>query len=563
MLLVASAAFAATPSFYPGEGPQRVALDPDGSVRGLARTGDLLVKADDPVALAALPEVAAVRVLRGRVARLVLRPGVDDVALAARLHDRDDVAWAHPNLRIRLRPASVPDDPYLASQWHLQNTGQLGFVPGVDIGAPEAWDLTTGAGQIVAILDSGVDLDHPDLLVLDGHDYVDQDESSDPTDEAHGTACAGLAVGRGDNGLGTAGVAYDAQAYGIRLIGATTLQDLYDAFVEATDAGASVLSNSWGYEDDCAGVDAFGIVTEAFAYAEANGRGGLGSAVVFAVGNGNCDISEDLMLADPAVIGVAAVNGYDLREPYSSFGAWVDVAAPSGSMATTDLVGGAGYNGYPGDDDYTGWFSGTSASTPVVAGTLALMFAANERLTAADARDALCATAVRVDLEGGDYDVTGWSPYYGCGRIHAGAAVRAVANVGPPSVPVPTVDEVPPDAAVLAWDAATDPDGDHVSYVVRWWTGPDPIRVETERTFLDLTGQVADGDVLSFEVRAVDPWGGGEWSKPHEVRVVTPPPPPPPPETGCAHAGGPPAAIGLAALALARRRRLSRTGARP
>ncbi len=544
LVLLASLAFGGSRAFYPGIGPDRVEVAADGTVHGFARTGDLLVHADDPSVLAALPEVAAVHVLRGPVARLALKPGIDDIALAVALRDRPDVAWAHPDLHVRLRASSLPNDPYLPDQWHLQNTGQQGFTPGVDIGAAEAWDLTRGAGQLVAIFDTGIDIDHPDLRVIDGRDYVDDDDSSDPIDDPHGTACAGLAVGTGDNALGTAGVAYEATAYGIRIIGNSTLTDLYDGFAEAVDAGATVLSNSWGFLDDCNGVDDYGIIADAFAYAEEEGRGGLGSAVVFAAGNGNCDISGNNMLEHETVITVAAVNGFDVREPYSSFGPYVDIAAPSGGMHTTDIVGSLGYNGYPGDDDYTTWFNGTSASTPVVAGVVALMFAANERLTASDVRDALCDTAVRVDLDAGGYDALGWSPYYGCGRIDAGAAVRAVANAGPPDPPAGTPEaELRPDAAVLTWTDAEDPDGDPAIYTVRWWVGDGREReVETERPWLDLTGEVADGDVVSWVVLATDLWGPGAWSSEATARVVAPeePPPPPPVEepAGCATTPG-------------------------
>nr|MBA2320818.1 S8 family serine peptidase [Deltaproteobacteria bacterium] len=495
---IAIAAFAADPGFYPNSGPERIALDADGTVRGLPRTGDVLVRSDDLAALAALPEVAAVIPLRGRptgprVARVVPRPGIDDLALSVALRERDDVAWAHPDLVVSIRPASLPDDPYVLEQWHLENTGQQGFTPGVDIGASDAWEITRGAGQVVAILDSGVDIDHPDLRVIDGTDYVDGDDSSDAVgDDAHGTACAGLAVGIGDNSVGTSGVAYEASAYGIRMIGSNTLGDLYDAFAEAVDAGATVLSNSWGFEDDCNGVSDYGIIADAFEYAETEGRAGLGAAVVFAVGNGNCDISGNAMLANPTVIGVAAVSGFDVREGYSAFGPWVDVAAPSGGMYTADIVGPAGYNGYPGDDSYTTWFNGTSASTPVVAGVLALMFAANDRLTAAGARDALCDTAVRIDLDAGDYDEAGWSPYYGCGRVNASAAVRAVLNLGPPVLPVlDAVGTIPPDAAIIGWSAPSDPDGDYVLHTVRWRIGTGAwTLVDTDRAWLDLTGEV-------------------------------------------------------------------------
>src|SRR5689334_3213183 len=113
---LAAAALAAPSSFYPGRGPERVALDPDGRVHGWARTGDVLVHADDPAALRAMPEVAAVIEKKDGVARVVPAKGVDDVALAVLLHERPDVAWAHPNLVVPIRAMALPNDPYLPAE---------------------------------------------------------------------------------------------------------------------------------------------------------------------------------------------------------------------------------------------------------------------------------------------------------------------------------------------------------------------------------------------------------------------------------------------------------------
>ena len=521
-------------AFYPGVGPETVAVAPDGTVGGWRRAGVVLARLADPESLRGRSDVAGWRVLRatvdGAVVQVAPAPGVDDVALSLVLRDLPGTAWAHPDLVVPLVLHTLPDDPYLESQWHLQNVGQYGYTPGVDIHAEEAWAITRGAGQRIAIVDSGVDLDHPDLSVIDGYDFVGRDPSSDEVGEPHGTACAGLAAARGDNGVGLTGVAWEAEIYASRLIGgATTLSDVYEAIAQAVDAGASVVSNSWGWSDGCPNIASYGVLTDAFQYAENQGREGLGSAVVFAAGNGNCDITGDGMLADDRLVVVSAVSGFDVRESYSSFGPWVDVAAPSGNMATTDIVGGAGYNGFPGDDAYTAGFNGTSASTPVVAGVLALMFAANDRLTAAQARAALCASAVQVDLDGGAWDDAGFSPYYGCGRVDAGAAVRAVANLGPPPAPVPIAETVAPDAAVLRWTQPADPDGEPPIWTVRWALTTDPWpreQVTTTQPWLDLTGQVADGETVVWQVLVADGWGETDWTPDVETPVVAPVAPP-------------------------------------
>jgi len=568
-LCLSPAARAAEGWFYPGAGPQRVRVDADGLPA--ARTGRVLVDADDPAALAALPEVARVQILRGRghVALLHLGPGADDLALSRALHDRADVRWAHPDLLLQPTVFSLPDDPYLSGQWHLENTGQNGWTPDVDIDAERAWAVATGLGGLIAVIDSGIDTDHPDLDVVPGHDYIDADDDPNPvsSDESgpHGTSAAGLAAAMGDNGLGVAGVADDSQIYAIRLIGGnTTTSDLYDAFVEATDAGAWVLSNSWGFDNGCSSWATYGVLAEAMDYAETQGRGGLGAAVVAAAGNGSCDNSGDGFLKIPTVIGVSASSGDDVLEWYSSFGDNVDVAGPSGNMLTTDIAGDEGYGSYLGDPDYNDSFSGTSAAAPVVSGVLALMFQANPRLSAAQARQILCETAQPIDVEGGSYDTQGWSPYYGCGRVNAGDAVLAVVDQGPPQAPVldGPVDAVSSDRVLLRWEPAVDPDDDRVQYELSWSVNGGEVTVlDLDGTVYDLTGRVVEGDLVSWQVQARDAWGPGEGSEPASFEVVAPAVGPEPLASGrCAAVPGGGGLVGLLVglLAMLRRRSSSK-----
>ncbi len=532
ILLMLSMVVVDAPWFYPGTGPEIVEITEDSTIGGVPvrRTGHLAARVDDPQVIEDLPEVHSVQSLRGdgHVVRIRPAAGVCELALSRQLRDRDDVTWAHPDLAVRLVPRDLPDDPYVTDQWHLENTGQSGWTPEVDINAETAWAVATGAGGMVAVLDSGVDSDHPDLDVVVGYDYVDRDDDSNPdmsTDEGpHGTAAAGLAAALGDNGEGVAGVAYDAQVYGIRLLGGdTTLTDFYDAFVEAVDAGAWVLSNSWGFGDDCPDIPVYSTFEEAFAYAEEEGRGGNGTAIVVAAGNGGCDNSNDGFQGLPEAISVAATNGNDEREGYSSFGAVVDVAAPSGGVLTTDVAGDEGYGSHDGNPDYNPGFSGTSASTPIVAGVIALMFDANPRLTAAQAREVLAETAVRIDVEDGGYDMWGWSMYYGYGRVDAGAAVLAVADDGAPAPPdlIGPEDEAWVERVLLQWTAAEDPDGAWIDHEVVWYVQTTNVQhVFTHGTVLDITGEVEVGDTVTWWVQGVDAWGGGNPSESRTFTVV-------------------------------------------
>lgn len=535
------------PWFYPGRGPEIAVIEEDSTVRGLpvGRTGWLLARADDPSALRALGDVAELEIRSGdgHVVRIRPRDGVDEVVLSRQLRARPDVGWAHPDLSVTLVPTTLPDDPFVADQWHLENTGQRGWTPGVDIDAELAWALSTGAGGMVAIIDTGVDTEHADLDVIPGWDYIDSDDDPNPdfsTESGkHGTASAGLAVAVGDNGLGVAGVAYDASVYAIRLIGGDTdLSDIRDAFVEGTNAGAWVLSNSWSFGEECPEVPLYAAMEEGLEYAEEYGRDGLGTLVVLSAGNGNCDISFDHFQGYPTAISVAATNGNDDREGYSSYGDHIDVAGPAGGVLTTDLTGEPGYGTWSDDPDYYGYFSGTSAAAPVVSGVLALMLGANPHLTAAQARDVLRQTAVRVDTENGGYDEHGWSPYYGYGRVDAGAAVLAVANELP-EAPVVTGpgESAWVDRVLLRWDPPADLDGDWLSYELAWWKGAEPSTVavqEVDASRFDITGLVEPGEQVSFWVRAVDPWGAGPES---EIATFTVSEWELPPEEGCSTGG--------------------------
>lgn len=548
-------------AFYPGGTDARMTVDDS------LLTGRLLAHTDDVETLRAHPDVAELTVLPGRgdVVSIVPRPGVSGVSLANALHGEAGIAWAHPDFVFPIRPDSIPDDPLLTNQWHLVNEGQRGYVPGVDVNAEEAWDIATGAGIRVAVLDSGVDTDHPDLVVIDGRDYVDDDDSSDPdNDDNHGTAAAGLVAATGNNGVGMVGVAYEAEIYGIRILsegdstGGATTEEIYQAFVEAVDNGAHVINNSWGPGDfRCTGYALPGAFLDAFEYVENEGRDGLGTVNVFSAGNSGCDITNDGLLEHPSIIGVAAVTGFDRRAGYSNFGPWVDIGAPSNRIATLDLAGEAGGNtNVDGDLDYTGNFGGTSASAPQVAGVAALMLEANPRLTAADVRQVLCDTAVKIDITRADYDELGFSPLYGCGRIDAGAAVRVVANLGAPDAPeLATAATQVSNPVVLRWPDATDPDDDYLTYRLRWALATDPDNEKTELidgNALDLTELLGNTTAtVQWRVRAIDPWGPGPWSETQVLSLTRPEPE----SSGCQHTPGPGIAGLLGVLALAGRRR--------
>lgn len=629
-LLAAAPALASVPDdtfcIAPGEIVHYGDLLSSGSVLG--RTGRVLVGLDDDrhapffaATLAAGWPGTYVVALPGGLLRVTPAPGADDLALARALARLDDVEFAVPDLLLPLTVNSAPADPFYPDEWHLENSGQSGTAD-VDVDADLAWQFATGAGQTIAILDTGTQPDHPDLRVTMGYDYVDHDEDSTPdyadaSGGPHGTGTAGIAAASGNNGIGVAGVAFDADIYAIRLIGgATSEEDVYNAFVEAVDAGSGVLSNSWGY-GSCDPIYGSSVFTRMFRYAERQGRDGLGSVVVFAAGNEGCDIAENGMLNMDTPVVVAALESTDVRSSYSNYGDTVDVAAPT-SLLTTDWTSG-GYGSYDGEDGYVAGFNGTSGAAPVVAGVVALMLEANPRITAAAVREVLCQTAVKVDLEDVAYDAEGRNPYYGCGRINAGAAVAAVANQAPGAVTMPADGTAPPGPGYLSWGAAEDPDNDALRYIVRWsmsgpwpspseeWpttdTGPstsdtstdtsdtssdtgDTSRVETggetggsdtggtdTGPAVQTSGEVTvsgvlyvppvlfvDGDVVTWTVTPVDPWGEGSESAPVTITFVGLDTPEDTstggPKRGCSSTGSSPSlALLLAGLVVVRRTR--------
>ena len=214
---------------------------------------------------------------------------------------------------------------------------------------------------------------------------------------------------------------------------------------------------------------------DAVEYTITEGRGGLGCAVVFSSGNQGCELTEHALHEQEGVIVVGSLSDRDTKLNYSVWGPNLDLMTPSGPLGgggrprlvTTDLFGALGRNGLGDDNEYTRQMGGTSGAAPVLSGAIALMYGANPRLTYQQVDQVLCDTAVRVSPELAEYDATGWSYTYGCGRVDAAAAVADVLDAGPPSEPVWMLGrwaEVPSDFTVLRWAPATDPDGTPVHY---------------------------------------------------------------------------------------------------
>ncbi|HEX5501992.1 MAG TPA: S8 family serine peptidase [Thermomicrobiales bacterium] len=341
------------------------------------------------------------RQLAGIDARLVQLPPGRAIASDARAYAAEGaVRYAEPNFAVRA--AVVPTDPLFPQQWGLDNTGQPVFfepgTPGADIAATRAWDLTTGNRNIVVgVVDSGIDLTHPDLVAnlwtapagwsLNGcgpgthgfsavrdeqtgvvaHDCAPQDTFN------HGTRVAGIIGALGDNGQGVAGVNWQVQLMGLKFLDPTgagfTAQavEVIDYAVQARRAGVNIvaLNNSWNTFDFSQALrDEIALADQA------------GILFVAAAGNGDANgVAENLDLTPvypgsydvPNVIAVTATDNRDAHASFANYGArTVQLGAPGVGIYSTITVAGGGYS----------YGTGTSFSAPFVTGAAALVLAA-------------------------------------------------------------------------------------------------------------------------------------------------------------------------------------------
>ncbi len=410
-----------------------------------------------------------------------LPPGSSHDAALAAFRASPDVAAADPIARVPVE--AIPDDSLFANEWHLLQAA------GHDVRATTAWDVSRGDSAIVvAILDTGVLYDHPDLrgrmwtnaaertgfpgVDDDGNGYVDdvfgwdfvaldsastvvpgedwRDRDNDPNDfTGHGTAVAGVVGAEPDNGIGVAGVAWDVRLMPVRVGFSAALQpsgwiDLTYAakgFVYAARNGASVINVSFASQPQA-------DLVVAADYATA-----CGVTMVVAAGNGQ----PAHYLADrPEAVAVAATDSLDHVATFSNRGTFVTLAAPGVGIATTLLSRPPADSAGMRQPSYTLNATGTSFSAPVVAGAAALV--------QADRRDRglrpLTPYELKVLLAETADDISAENPGlagYGSGRLDA----RAALSHGPVSfavrLPSPTVGPgvllpmlVPPDRVAYA-----------------------------------------------------------------------------------------------------------------
>jgi len=289
---------------------------------------------------------------------------------------------------------TFPSDTLFPQQWALAK-----------IGAQKAWLSSHGSNLIrIAVLDDGVDVNHPDLKdkIEKSYDMLFDSEIVDPpATDAHGTAVAGIAGAATNNSLGIAGLAADVRLLPIRMMSSVdqstesnTLLIVSNAFDKAVELGADVINCSWTMSVPSKDVEG------AIQAAATRGRHGLGSVVIFAAGNEGGEVSFPANLSRPLpIIAVGASNEQDEFKTAgssdgetfwaSNFGAELTVVAPGVHIATTTHRGRI----QPGAEPYISGFNGTSSAAPLVAGLAALILSVEPALTPDQVRQRIISTA--------------------------------------------------------------------------------------------------------------------------------------------------------------------------
>lgn len=414
--------------------PSRVAIAPDGS---LYAAGELLVTwraGTDGDALAATLEARGARVLGHVDATRLMLVGVDEegdpldawtrLASAPEATERTagvrDAALAsvqcvERNGAFEVGCVAEPDDTHFAAQWHLRNDGSTGGRPGADVEAPAAWGLQRGDPSVVlAVLDSGIDFDHPEFLgrTLPGYDFVNEDD--DPTaDLPHGVRVTGIAAANADNAFGVAGLDHRCSILPVKVVNQNGIGftfDIVQGLEYCAAQRADVVNMSLiGAPNTTALADGLQVAHDA------------GCILVACAGNGgsgNADVS--LPGASELTISVAATRSNDRRPTNAATGTRLDFTAPGvqlGTVASTHA-----------DTFVTS--GGCSSATPIVSAIATLLLASDPLLTQDEVYE-LLRLGAEDQVGPAPEDTPGRDDFYGHGRVNAYRSLRALAECHP------------------------------------------------------------------------------------------------------------------------------------
>ncbi len=461
-----------------------------------AIAGQLIVTFKPGVAAA---DRAAAHRLAGAI-RLNQIPGtgVELVAVSAGMESASiprylrnpNVLFAEPNfIRSIPEPMShgavsevVPVDTYFDEEYGLHNTGQMFQcfpwldgelcyyigTPDADIDAPEAWAISEGTDVRVAVIDAGIDYNHPDLAAnyAGGYDFLNDD--ADPMDDhGHGTHVAGTIAaaisnltGQPAKEEGVVGVAPHARVLAYKVCGANgSCSDfaIQQAIAQAITDQARVINMSLG---EAAYSNSLNLAVQ--------NAWSRGLVIVAAAGNaGSTALFYPAALDN--VISVAAFDEDHRRASFSNYGKWVDISAPGNAiMSSYPLSACGGLGTVPGDTGCFTWMSGTSMASPHVAGAAALAWSRADVTTNSQVVDILLQSA---DPQGVDtVRLDSWTSHGGL-NIH-NALSYAVGNQPPqahagPDQTLQDSDDDGFESVILNGSGSIDPEGRTLSYVWR------------------------------------------------------------------------------------------------
>jgi thermitase len=327
------------------------------------------------------------------ISRLSLPKGMTVERAVEVLSKLNIVEFAEPNYI--QHTTSGPNDPKYDEQWGLKT-----------IRAYSGWGIHTGrSNTVIAIVDTGVDLNHPDLKnkLVKGYNFV-EDNDTPMDDDSHGTHCAGIAAASTNNGVGVAGVCPNCSVMPVRVLGSDgsgTTSTVSNGIIYAADHGAAVISMSLGSPSASSTLD------DAVKYAAKKGV-----VIVAAAGNDGVDLPFYPAYLEPCIAVGSTVQYTDERSSFSNYGDWVDIAAPGSSIMST----------IPGN---YGLKSGTSMAAPFVSGLAALMVSCSHA-SPDKIRKAMTGSAVPV----GDW--------VSSGRIDVPKALEAIGCSAPSSNKTPS-----------------------------------------------------------------------------------------------------------------------------
>lgn len=374
----------------------------------------------------------------GIILASVTSDSVNPVKLCIELERIDGIKEAQPSLSVEPEFLALPREDMLEPHWHLRNLGfhrttSKNLKPAADSRVVDAWEHLNSLGRrdiTIAVIDDWFELSHPDLPVPQDQVAPYGLDSQPFGDSRHGTACAGIALGRCKT-IGALGPSPNAKLLPIGIGGSDiNPQNVRAWFDHAVENKADIISCSW-----MAKTPYFQLTKEmekAIEEAACHGRDNKGCVILFAAGNQNVPINHASNLngfaAHPSVITVAACNSLDKKSHYSAYGPEVHICAQSDGTSgmgvlTADLLSKPGYSTL----DHTSDFGGTSAACALVAGICGLILSVAPGLTSAQVKDVLAASARKIGHPS-EY-AGGRSDHYGFGSVDALEAVKEALRV--------------------------------------------------------------------------------------------------------------------------------------